>query len=87
MPDDLTPLAHCTVDQIVEEIDRRTTAFVLVILKDAPAGDHKDAWQSYWRGGALNAVGLAETLAYSIKEYLRMQPQGDDPAEKENGDE
>lgn len=83
--DDVTPLAHCTLDQIADELDRRTTAFIFVYVTEARGKPGKDSWQSYWRGGALTALGLAEAMAYTLKVYLRMCPHEQEEAVEEEG--
>ena len=64
--DDSTPLSLATDQQIVDELDRRSNAILLVLLRDAPKVGHHDDVFICWRGGVYTALGLAEKFRHVI---------------------
>lgn len=62
------PLALATMEEIVEEIRRRTRHFLLVVVRDTT--EHSDLTNSWYGGGYHAAVGLCElTKAQFAKDY------------------
>lgn len=62
------PLTFVTMDEIVEELRKRTSHFVLVTVRDTT--DQSDITNSWYGGGYHAAVGLCElTKAQLVKDY------------------
>lgn len=62
------PLALATMEEIVEELRRRTRHFVLVVVRDTT--EHSDLTNTWYGGGYHAAVGLCElTKGQLVKDY------------------
>jgi len=64
-----SPLSFVTMEEMVNEIRKRTSHFVLIVVRDTTEGvDSSDSW---YGGGYYAAVGLCElTKAQLVKDYI-----------------
>lgn len=83
MPDCETPLCHCTLDDIAEELDKRFTAWIWAYVAAEKGDVHEavDWWQGRWHGGKLRALGLAEAQAATLRNELAAQVVSTDAPE------
>ena len=72
---DENALEFATMQELVDEIQRRCVAFVLITSRDVD--DRKDVHDSWFNGGFANAVGLLEiTKAQFTHDYVHQFNRG-----------
>jgi hypothetical protein len=53
-------LYEATMDEIVDELERRHQAFLVVVEKKSESNPRDNSTSTYWHGGTNAALGMAE---------------------------